>query len=101
MTPADMMFHLNSDQTLAMIAGTSFAAGLNVYATVGALELLSRSGLVQLPSGLHLVESWWVIGVCLAMFALELFATEFPSSTYYGTRSYSTQRFTSLHAGLH
>lgn len=72
------MLHLNSDQTVAMIAGTSFAAGLNVYATVGALGLLSRTGLVQLPSGLNLVASWWVIGVCLAMFTLEFFADKVP-----------------------
>ncbi len=72
------MLHLNSDPTVAMIAGTSFAAGLNVYATVGALGLLSRTGKVQLPSGLHLLESWWVIGVCVAMFALEFFADKIP-----------------------
>ncbi len=72
------MLHLNSDQTVAMIAGTSFAAGLNVYATVGALGLLSRTGMVQLPSGLHLLESWWVIGVCVVMFALEFFADKIP-----------------------
>lgn len=72
------MIHLNSDQTVAMIAGTSFAAGLNVYATVGALGLLSRAGLVQLPSGLQIVASWWIIGVCLAMFALEFFADKIP-----------------------
>ena len=73
-----MMVTLNSDQTVAMIAGTSFAAGLNVYATVGALGLLSRAGVVQLPSGLHLLESWWIIGVSLAMFVLEFFADKIP-----------------------
>ena len=72
------MLHLNSDQTVAMIAGTSFAAGLNVYATVGVLGLLSRAGVIELPSGLHLVSSWWIIGVCLAMFALEFFADKIP-----------------------
>jgi hypothetical protein len=72
------MLHLNSDQTMAMIAGTSFAAGLNVYATVGALGVLSRVGVIQLPSGLHLIASWWIIGVCLGMFALEFFADKVP-----------------------
>lgn len=72
------MLHLNSDQTVAMIAGTSFAAGLNVYATVGVLGLMSRAGMIELPSGLHLVTSWWIIGVCLAMFALEFFADKIP-----------------------
>ncbi len=72
------MIQLNSDQTVAMIAGTSFAAGLNVYATVGALGLLSRAGMVQLPPGLQIVASWWIIGVCLAMFALEFVADKIP-----------------------
>ncbi len=61
-----------------MIAGTSFAAGLNVYATVGVLGLMSRAGVIELPSGLHLITSWWIIGVCLAMFALEFFADKVP-----------------------
>ena len=74
----NVMLHLNSDQTVAMIAGTSFAAGLNVYATVGALGLLSRADLVQLPSGLQPVASWWIIGVCLVMFVLEFFADKIP-----------------------
>lgn len=72
------MLHLNSDQTVAMIAGTSFAAGLNVYATVGALGLMSRAGAIELPSGLRLLASWWIIGVCVAMFALEFFADKIP-----------------------
>jgi len=73
-----MTLNFNSDQTVAMIAGTSFAAGLNVYATVGALGLLSRAGLVELPSGLQMVASWWIIGVCVAMFGLEFFADKIP-----------------------
>ena len=34
--------NLSSEQTVAMIIGTSFAAGLNVYATVGFLGLPQR-----------------------------------------------------------
>jgi len=72
------MLHLNSDQTVAMLAGTSFAAGLNVYATVGVLGVLARAGVIGLPPGLHLITSWWIIGICLAMFALEFFADKIP-----------------------
>jgi len=62
-----------------MLAGVSFAAGLNVYATVGTLGLLSRAGLIALPSSLHALQSWWIIGVCLGMFVLEFFADKVPA----------------------
>lgn len=70
---------LNSDQTVAMLAGTSFAAGLNVYATVATLGLLSRAGVIALPGSLGALQSWWIIGVALAMFGLEFFADKIPA----------------------
>ena len=70
---------LNSDQTVAMLAGTSFAAGLNVYATVATLGLLSRAGVIALPGSLDVLQSWWIIGVALAMFGLEFFADKIPA----------------------
>jgi len=69
----------NPEQTAAMLAGTSFAAGLNVYATVATLGLLSRTGLIALPSSLDPIRSWWIIGICLAMFVLEFFADKVPA----------------------
>lgn len=71
--------NFNPDQTVAMLAGTSFAAGLNVYATVGALGLLSRTGLITLPPTLDLLRSWWIIGIALAMFGLEFVADKIPA----------------------
>jgi hypothetical protein len=62
-----------------LIVAVSFAAGLNVYATVTALGLLSRGGLVDLPSGLHLLSSWWVIGASGVLFAVEFFADKIPA----------------------
>jgi hypothetical protein len=61
-----------------LIAGTSFAAGLNLYATVATLGLLSRANVIALPPSLHLLESWWVIGVSLVLFAIEFFADKIP-----------------------
>jgi hypothetical protein len=69
----------DSDQTAAMLAATSFAAGLNVYATVATLGLLSRAGVIALPSSLDVLGSWWIIGVALAMFSLEFFADKVPA----------------------
>ncbi len=67
------------DQLAALIAATSFAAGLNVYATVATLGLLTRAGVLRLPASLHLVESWPVIVVCLVMFVIEFFADKIPA----------------------
>lgn len=71
--------HFSAEQTAAMLAGTSFAAGLNVYATVATLGLLSRAGIIGLPSTLDPIRSWWIIGICLAMFVLEFFADKVPA----------------------
>jgi len=75
----ESVVNLTSDQTLAMLAGTSFAAGLNVYATIATLGLLSRTGIITLPPSLDLLQSWWIIGVSLAMFGLEFFADKVPA----------------------
>lgn len=68
----------SGNEIVAMIAATSFAAGLNVYATVATLGLLSRANLFQLPPGLHMVGDWWVIAACAALFFVELFADKIP-----------------------
>ena len=62
-----------------LIVAVSFAAGLNVYATVATLGLLSHAGLLDLPSGLHLVASLWVIAASGALFAIEFFADKIPA----------------------
>ena len=63
---------------VAMLVATSFAAGLNVYATVATLGLLGRTGVVVLPSSLHMVQDWWVIGISTGMFVIEFFADKIP-----------------------
>lgn len=69
----------NTDQTAAMLTGTSFAAGLNVYATIATLGLLSRTGIVTLPPALDILQSWWIIGVALGLFGIEFFADKVPA----------------------
>lgn len=63
----------------ALIIASSFAAGLNVYATVLTLGLLARAHAVALPPGLEVLGSWWVIGISGAMFALEFVADKIPA----------------------
>jgi hypothetical protein len=61
-----------------MLTAISFAAGLNVYATVATLGLLARAGVIPLPPALHLLSSWPVIACSLALFLLEFFADKIP-----------------------
>jgi Domain of unknown function (DUF4126) len=65
-------------ELVGLIVAVSFAAGLNVYATVATLGLLAHAGVLDLPSGLHLLSSWWVIAASGALFAVELFADKIP-----------------------
>ncbi len=62
-----------------LVVAVCFAAGLNVYATVATLGLLTHAGLVDLPSGLHLLTSWWMIAASGALFAIEFFADKIPA----------------------
>ncbi len=66
------------DQLVALLVAVSFAAGLNLYATVATLGLLARFDLLTLPSSLNLLENWWVIGVSAALFVVEFFADKIP-----------------------
>ena len=70
---------LPAHDLLGLLVATSFAAGLNVYATVATLGLLSRSGAVHLPPSLELLASWYVIGAAVILFAIEFFADKIPA----------------------
>lgn len=66
-------------ELVGLIVAVSFAAGLNVYATVATLGLLAHAGLLVLPSGLQLLSSWWVIAASGGLFAIEFFADKVPA----------------------
>jgi hypothetical protein len=63
----------------AGLVAVSFAAGLNVYATVATLGLLAHAGVLPLPSGLEILSSWWVIGASGVLFLVEFFADKVPA----------------------
>ena len=65
-------------ETLGWTLGTSFASGLNLYATVAAAGLLQHFGVVQLPPGLQLLAQPIVWGVALALFVVEFIADKVP-----------------------
>jgi hypothetical protein len=64
---------------VAALIATSFAAGLNLYATVATLGLLARAGALSLPPGLEALASWYVIGASGALFVIEFFADKIPA----------------------
>jgi hypothetical protein len=70
---------LPPEELAGVLAATSFAAGLNVYATVATLGILSRTGLVKLPATLNVLNSWYVIGACSLLFLVEFFADKIPA----------------------
>ncbi len=72
------MLSFTTNEILAVAIAASFAAGLNVYATVATLGVLSHVHGFQLPPALHILGSWPVIIVCAILFGLEFFADKIP-----------------------
>jgi hypothetical protein len=70
---------LPGEELVALLVAVSFAAGLNVYATVATLGLLAHAGVLVLPSTLQPIANWWVIGASVALFAVEFFADKVPA----------------------
>lgn len=71
---------MNALQTLAQAAGIAYAAGLNLYATVGILGLAARFGWIgPLPGSLSGLTSWWVISVALILTVIEFLASLIPA----------------------
>src|SRR3979490_755955 len=62
----------------ALVIAASFAAGLNIYATVLTLGILARTQWVALPPGLDSLGHTWVLVTCGIMFAIEFVADKIP-----------------------
>jgi len=71
---------MNALQTLAQAAGIAYAAGLNLYATVGIVGLAARVGWIgPLPGSLAGLSSWWVITIALTLTVIEFIASLVPA----------------------
>ena len=67
-------------RTLAQAAGMAYAAGLNLYATVGIVGLAARLGWIgPLPGSLSGLSSWWVIVLALTLTVVEFVASLIPA----------------------
>jgi hypothetical protein len=64
--------------TLGRTMGFSFAAGINLYATVAILGLASRFDWVDLPPQFAVFDNDVVIGVALVLYVIEFFADKIP-----------------------
>jgi hypothetical protein len=62
----------------ALLVVVCFAAGVNVYATILMLGVLSHAQVLALPPGLHLLENWYVLAVCGVLFLLEFVGDKIP-----------------------
>jgi Domain of unknown function (DUF4126) len=70
---------LGPNEVTAALIAVSFAAGLNVYATLATLGLLAHTGVLTLPAPLHLLENWWIIAASAVLFLVEFFADKVPA----------------------
>jgi hypothetical protein len=64
--------------TLGRTMGFSFAAGINLYATVAILGLASRFDWVSLPPQFKVFDNDIVIGAAIVMYVIEFFADKIP-----------------------
>ena len=65
-------------ETIGLALGTSFAAGLNAYATVALLGAAQHFGFVTLPTGLDILGHPAVIIAAGVLFFIEFFADKIP-----------------------
>ncbi|HEV2470492.1 MAG TPA: DUF4126 domain-containing protein [Candidatus Sulfotelmatobacter sp.] len=73
------VLHIPGTELCALLIAISFAAGLNVYATVAVLGLLARFAHLPLPPGLLMLQGWPIIIVSVILFGIEFFADKIPA----------------------
>jgi hypothetical protein len=69
---------VNPLQTLGLALGAGFSSGLNLYATIATLGLLQRYGIIHLPASLQVLAHPWILGIAIALYAVEFLADKIP-----------------------
>jgi hypothetical protein len=69
---------MNPVETLGLALGAGFSSGLNLYATIATLGLLQRFGVVHLPQPLQVLAHPWIMGIAVALYAIEFLADKIP-----------------------
>ena len=71
-------FTLTPATLASLVIAISFAAGLNLYATVCTLGIMARLHWIELPGSLGALSSTWIIAASATLFILELVADKIP-----------------------
>jgi len=69
---------MNLISTIAIAMGSAWVSGINLYACVATLGLLSRFAHLKLPGELDVVTNGWVIGVAIVLYVIEFVADKVP-----------------------
>lgn len=64
--------------TIALMMGTAWASGINLYATIAMLGLLGATGNITLPPSLTILQAPLIIGAASLMYCVEFFADKTP-----------------------
>ena len=65
-------------ELLGLALGTSWTAGINLYATIAVLGLAQSAGWVVLPPGLEVLSHPLVITIAIVLYVVEFFADKVP-----------------------
>src|SRR2546430_10644454 len=69
---------MNPVEALSLALGAGFSSGLNLYATIATLGFLQRFGIIHLPPPLQVLSHPWILGIALALYAIEFLADKIP-----------------------
>jgi len=69
---------LSTIALLGLLAGSSLASGLRLYATIAVLGFLGRTGALSLPGELSVLANTWVIVTAGLLYLVEFFADKIP-----------------------
>ena len=72
------MTTLDTLQLVALAATVGWASGLRLYAVVFFTGLAGALGWVELPGGLHILQSPWLLGASGVLLFVEFFADKIP-----------------------
>jgi hypothetical protein len=65
-------------EALSLAMGTAWTSGINLYATVAALGIAGRAGMIRLPPDLEVLMHPLVIAIACIMYVIEFFADKVP-----------------------